>query len=418
MIGKCSRSTKGIVLISLLVAEGSLAAEHSFDFSSRLRAVDIEVGEESGRAASALLRLQLNSSWSDQWSSLVEVDHVASFFKDDHSDGKRLNGKPLVPDVPGTELNQLALRYRGDETEATLGRQRIEFDDQRFVGSASYWQQDQTFDALLGQRRLLTSSRFNYAYIRRVQRIFTGGRGEPADSQQYEQGWADPDYFPGYQAGTSLAGAHRHNTHLARLELNEWDYSQLVAYGYAIDNKDWAAASNYTMGARYRFSYRVHPMRYRLILELAGQENRGLEGRPRPNYHLAELSVGYKALEGVGRYEVLGSDQNTGFATPLGSSYLFQGFAGVFVGTPGAGLKDASVRVNWRAHPWELSTRFHHFSAQSGRADYGRELDIELQYKPASGHVIQLRFADFRAHASADHLMDVRQLYLDYLYNF
>ncbi len=393
------------------------------EFSSRARAVDIDVGEEPGRAASILLRLQLKSRWNRRWSSLVEVDHVSTFYQNDHSDGQRLNGKPLVPDVPATVLNQLAVRYKGDQTELTLGRQRIEWDDQRFIGSDSFWQQDQTFDALLGERLVLVSSRFYFAYIARAQRIFVENearREEPSEQDYYPNEYTIADEtYPGYRADSSysLAGEHRHNSHLLRLELNEWDYSQLVVYGYAIDNRDQPETSNYTLGGRYRFSYQAQPLRYRVILELAGQEHREVE-EARPLYHLTELALGYQAWELLTRYEVLGSDEGAGFATPLGSSYLFQGFAGVFATTPAAGIEDASIRLNWRSHPWELSTRFHHFEPHRGPGDYGRELDLELQYKFSSKHKLQLRFADFRAHSSAEFLLDQRQVYLDYLYNF
>lgn len=422
----------GSVLCTVACALGghAEAADHSWEFSSRVRAVDATSGDESGRAASVLLRAQLASRWGSRWSSLVEVDHVSSAWRDEHSDGQRLNGKPLISDVPGTVLNQLALRYRGNETELTLGRQRIEWDDQRFVGSDSFWQQDQTFDALLAERRLLMSSRFNYAYIGRAQRIFVEGRGSPQGYRDHDDyGYDAPadhesDSFPGDNpySSYSFAGEHRHESHLARLELNEWDYSQLVAYGHAIDNEDQPETSNYTLGVRYRFAYRAHPLRYRLLLETASQElrqeSRESGNRPQPQYHLLELAMGYKSLEWIGRYEVLSSDEQAGFAFPLGSPYLFQGFAGVFAATPDAGVKDASVRVNWRAHPWELSTRFHHFSAQSGGGDYGRELDVELRYKLSTKHQVQLRYADFRAHPAAYQLVDQRRVFLDYRYNF
>ena len=62
-----------------------------------------------------------------------------------------LNGKtgfPLVPDAQNIELNRLQLQYRGlPKTIVTVGRQRINLDDQRFVGSVAWRDNEQTFDA-------------------------------------------------------------------------------------------------------------------------------------------------------------------------------------------------------------------------------------------------------------------------------
>ena len=62
------------------------------------------------------------------------------------------NGKsafPMIADPANVELNRLQLRYKPSNSfAATIGRQRIALDDQRFVGSAFWRQNEQTFDAL------------------------------------------------------------------------------------------------------------------------------------------------------------------------------------------------------------------------------------------------------------------------------
>jgi len=55
---------------------------------------------------------------------------------------------PLVPDPENIELNRLQLQYRPVKQVAiTGGRQRINIEDQRFVGSVGWRQNEQTFDA-------------------------------------------------------------------------------------------------------------------------------------------------------------------------------------------------------------------------------------------------------------------------------
>src|SRR5207247_7494074 len=62
-----------------------------------------------------------------------------------------LNGKtkfPLIADPGNFELNRFQLQYRGvKDLVVTAGRQRINIEDQRFVGSAGWRQNEQTFDA-------------------------------------------------------------------------------------------------------------------------------------------------------------------------------------------------------------------------------------------------------------------------------
>src|SRR3546814_5482681 len=53
-----------------------------------------------------------------------------------------------IADPQNIELNRLHLQYRGVAGSiVTVGRQRINLDDQRFVGSVGWRQNEQTFDA-------------------------------------------------------------------------------------------------------------------------------------------------------------------------------------------------------------------------------------------------------------------------------
>ena len=62
-----------------------------------------------------------------------------------------VNGKtafPIVPDPQTIGLNRAQIRYRGlPKTLVTVGRQRINLEDQRFVGSVAWRDNEQTFDA-------------------------------------------------------------------------------------------------------------------------------------------------------------------------------------------------------------------------------------------------------------------------------
>jgi hypothetical protein len=125
----------------------------------------------------------------------------------------------------------------------------------------------------------------------------------------------------------------------------------------------------------------------------------------------AGTGVGLQALD-----EVLGADDGSGFITPLGSVYRFQGLAGVFSYTPAMGVVDNSLGLTWRAHPWRIDTTWHHFRSDAGDRRYGRELDVDVNYQLTRPHRLQLRYAHFRS--ASPYLNDQQILALDYSYNF
>ena len=53
----------------------------------------------------------------------------------------------VIPDPENIELNRLQLQYKGKAVTVTVGRQRINLDDQRWVGAVGWRQNEQTFDA-------------------------------------------------------------------------------------------------------------------------------------------------------------------------------------------------------------------------------------------------------------------------------
>ena len=387
--------------------------EHEWEFSARTRAAHLRVDDQSGKAASVLLRGQITSEWTRALSTVLELDHVETFWQNHHSDGVNQNGEPLIPDVPGTELNQLFVNYEFERVQVRVGRQRIELDDQRFVGSNGYWQNDQTFDALSTEWQLFSASRLNYTYIANANRIFGDDAG--AHLAHEDVGYYSSDG----ERPAALQGDHEQHTHLLHLQANEWDNSRLIGYAYFIDNEDFPAVSNRTFGGKYKFMVTAGAFKYHGEIAAATQERTELSGSPRPPYGLLDLSMIHGPWRLVARHEILGADQGAGFVTPLASAHNFQGSADVFAATPEGGLEDTSLHINWRSSPWELDLRYHLFREYSGSEPYGHEFDLDIEFKPASQHSILLRFADFHAStAYSSTLPDRQKVYLDYSYNF
>jgi hypothetical protein len=392
-------------------ALAAAAPEHNIDWSARARLADF-YGDESARAASLLLRLNVGTQWSEYLSSQVQVDNVSRGFKHEHSDGVDLNGKPIIPDAGGLDLNEAYLAIKVDAWNIKLGRQQINWDDQRFIGGNGFWQNEQTFDALLANIKLFSNSQLSYAYIGNVNRIF----GDDADKRL-------PSNGGGYGADAAerpvnLLGDHEHHTHIARLDLNEWDYSELVAYAYAIDNLTAPRTSNNTLGAHYTFTYKMDAIKYRLKLESALQKQPELSDSPLLPYYLLDASLGISHLEVSGRYEILSHKDNANFIMPLGSSHDFQGASGQIQNYKAQGLKDASLGLTWRATPFKIETQYHRFNAYTSNEYLGQELDITLSYKPSRKHVVSFLTAYFKPELDSAVEKDTTHFYLDYAYNF
>ncbi len=369
--------------------------KHDWDAAGRARYAEVDAAQ-TGRAVSVLVRGNLDSQWTEHFHSFIEADAVASFLRDQHSDGARLNQKPLVQDAEGFELNQAYIAWREDELLIRAGRQRINLDNQRFIGGNAFWQNEQTFDALLAEYLLLGHSRFTYSYIANANRIF----GEKADK-------GDIGRTP------ALYGDHAQRSHIGHLEWNGFDYSRLATYAYRMDNQDMPSVSNATYGASYAFHYKRSRIKYRLQLEVAEQKRFALM----PNqlgYLLWDAGVALDAVELNFRHEVLDADNGHLFTMPLGSGQQFDGWAGVASGLAKAGLRHDAVGVVWRRSPFRTDIFRRQFHEVLTDRNIGHEWNVDVSYRPQRKQRLSLRFAQFEPAGSAQ---DTRKLFVDYAYN-
>ncbi|HCS66358.1 MAG TPA: hypothetical protein DIW64_21080 [Cellvibrio sp.] len=392
-------------VIALTLSPCALAlGEHEFDWGSRARYAHVDA-DNSGQAASLLLRGSVESEWTDIVSSTLEIDAVGTVLKDDHSDGERFNNEPLIPDPQGADINQAFLSFNLDVANIHLGRQRINFDNQRFIGGNGFWQNEQTFDAVLGKFKLASNSNLTYSYIANANRIY----GDDADESNSGR---EHDYENAWRPAAFL-GDHKHHSHLARLEWNEWDYTRVVGYGYRIDNRDMPSVSNNTLGASYTLNYKASVIKYRVQIE-AAQQNRSEVNADNLPYYLVDLGFGINTWELSTRYEILGANDGAAFITPLGSNHDFEGWADEIGNTPNSGVRNFSLGLLWRASPLRVETSYHFFKDDVGGNNIGREFDLDFVYKPARKHSVSLRLANFEPEGDSG---SVRKVYLDYSFN-
>ena len=139
------------LLLSAAFAAPAMAEPLKFKpiVDSRLRYEYVEQEPLTRDADAVTLRIRAGGELSNkEWSFLAEGEGTLAI-SEKYNSG--LNGKtlyPIVADPENIELNRIQLQYKGlPKTVVTLGRQRINLDDQRFVGAAAWRQNEQTFDA-------------------------------------------------------------------------------------------------------------------------------------------------------------------------------------------------------------------------------------------------------------------------------
>ncbi|KAF1689869.1 alginate export family protein [Pseudoxanthomonas taiwanensis] len=379
------------------------------DLRYRHERVDQSGFGEDAVANTLRLRVGARSAPWHGWSALAEADAVLG--QDDGRYNDTRNGRrayPVVADPAGAEINQALLRHAGTRTVATLGRQRINLDNQRFVGGSAWRQNEQTYDGVHLQLAATPRLALDYAWIGGVSTIFG-----PADSS------ASTGANPSDSSGDS---------HLLRAALQLAPPLRLVAYHYRVELEDMAVTAAAPLGtldsrtsglrlegSRGRWSYAGEYARQR---DLAGNPWR-LDSR----YVLAEL--GYALAGGSvlkAGYESLGGGEGEGnraFQTPLATRHAFQGWADVFLTTPAQGVDDRYAGATVPLAGGSLQAWYHDFAAERGGGSYGRELDVSYAHAVpgVQGLTGLLKLARYRSDDPA-YSADTGKLWLQLQYSY
>jgi hypothetical protein len=383
---------------------------HTFEFGTRARVAHVGTDNDA-RAASLLLRLRATSEWSAQFSSLLELDYVALAWEDEFSNGEHFNGNPVIPDVAGSDLNQALLRYSPTNTlQLSLGREAVTLGNQRFVGTNSFWQNEQTLDTVGFKFEFGMASHLLYRYVDNANRINGENAGKylsPSDANFTENSGLRPAPF---------LGDHEHNTHLLFAQFKEWDYSQIHAYFFDMDIKDAAVLSNQSLGLRYEYKGRWGKLRTLAHGELALQERKDVDTGTTLQFYDIGAGIGYRSHEISINYQRLGENNGISFVTPLASLHDQNGWVDKFLITPSSGLRDYSLQYIWRQNPIKIDARYHVFHSDNHDSEIGEEFDMDIIFKFNRDNSILFRYADF--FSRGDVFKSEQRIYLMYTHNF
>ncbi|MEM9057530.1 MAG: alginate export family protein [Pseudomonadota bacterium] len=383
-----------LLTVAVTAAAPAAAADVDFTVRTRIESV-IDSAASDASATTSRLRLSADSGWlGGRVRFELELDQTLAVDTVDYSTGVVDRGTAVIPDPEVTEVNRVSIALRlTDRTTLVLGRQALEFDNERFVGTLEFRQNSQSFDALLLTNSTISNLDLNYAYVDKVHRLFGDDANREFESEDLRFGTGQTR--PGPQLGR-----HALDAHLFNARWSGTDAGILSVYGYWIDNEDFARFSVDSFGARFVGKVKPGAIGFHYGLEYAYQ----VSGASNPvsyhadYYHLtAGLSHGRKRL--TFDYEVLGADDSAAFITPLGTLHQFQGWTDKFaLITPNVGVRDLSLTASWRRRGFRLRAVAHRFEADRGSQTIGEELAIELQQSFRDDlYRFNLTYVDYRA---------------------
>lgn len=343
---------------------------------------------QNAKASTLRTRLGFKTGSYKDFQAQMEADFVGQLGEENYNDGK--NGKttfPIIADPQTEEMNQFWVSWAGlPQTVIKAGHQTINLDNQRFIGSVNWRQNDQTFDAAAIDNKSIENLALTYTYIRAVNRIF--GHDHPQGD------WEGPAHIT-------------HATYAYAPWLNA------TGYGYWMDFNIAPASSNRTYGLRFTGEAPLNETTsFFYEAESAWQQDHG--GNPAnysENYYHLAPGIKHGGLTLQGGYEVLGGDGTAAFQTPLATLHAFNGWADKFLTTPVGGLRDAYGRASYKiseAGIWLdntiLDIVYHDFDADSGGPGYGREWDYQISRSfkteketyPFKEWSVSLKYADFK----------------------
>ncbi|HLF12977.1 MAG TPA: alginate export family protein, partial [Gammaproteobacteria bacterium] len=309
----------GAATAAQMPGEAFREADFIVDWRVRYESVDQGGFGQTADAATSRLRGGLQTAPYFDTALLAELVWIEDVVGDYNSTTNGQTQYPVVADPSDfAAINRFALINKSlANTTLTIGRQRINLDDTRFVGSVAWRQNEQTFDGL---RAEVAGAKLkaDLTYANQVNRVF------------------GPDSPVGEWHGDVLLSNVSHTFSLGTL----------TAFDYLLDLEDAAAVSSNTVGLRLTGSKPVGRFAANYVASIATQADTGRNPADfTEQYYFLEGGLKLKKLTLSLGYEVLTGNGTTAFQTPLATMHAFQGWADKFLTTPAAGIEDRYLKL-------------------------------------------------------------------------
>ena len=352
----------------------------------RHESVSDDAAPRDARAMTVRTRLGYETAAFKGFSLIGEFEDVRTVLGvDDYAPEK--TGYAVIADPAGTELNRAYLRYQGiPGLDLGYGRQRINYDNQRFIGAVGWRQNDQTFDGFTAVYTGIPKLVVNYAHVTQVNGI------------------------------TDAFDSKRIRDNLLHVSYSGFSLGKLSAYAFLLDHRDETDPAvnaglrfhgNDTLGVRFDGAWTVPEgggLKVLYAAEYARQkfENTARTERYEADYRFLEagVSVPFKgaALTAKLSREVLGSDGGDyGFQTPFATKHAFNGWADKFLITPAAGLRDdyLTLGLGLPSLDVNLLAAWHRYDADSGSGGFGSEWNLQAVKVFSPTYTIGIKYSAY-----------------------
>jgi len=362
----------------------------------RLRSEQVDQTGIAKDADAVTLRARLGFETGKAWDTalLAEAGLTSPLVERYNS---TVNGKtayPIVADPENYVLNRLQLANTSiPGTTVLIGRQRINLDDQRFVASVDWRQNEQTFDAARIINKSIPKLTFDLTYLDQVNRVY--GKDSPV-------------------------GRYTGNSYLLNVGYDT-PIGKLTAFDYLLDFHQAQTDSSQTAGVRLGGQHPVGAIRLAYMVSWATQgECAHNPVHYTEDYYIAQLTGTFRQFSLGGGLEVLQGNGVKGFTTPLATFHRWDGWDDKFLTTPPSGLERRYLTLGYSTtsvgflDSISATAVYHDFRSNHLDLHYGSEVDLLLQgkWRRFTGLV---KFADY----VADRLFtDTRKLWsvLDYIW--
>ena len=363
-----------------------------FSVNARLRYENVQqTNLLDANALTLRTRLGFTTAKFAGWQFSAEGENVAALDGDAYSQSglnPAAGPRAVVADPETTELNQLWLAYSSGSTTGTLGRQKLILDNARFVGDVGWRQNQQTFDAFVLTDKTIAKTTLTYAYVDQVNRVF---------SRRHSQGRWESE------------------SHLLNASTTASPLGTLTGYAYLLDFENSAANSCATYGLSLAGSRKLSDtLTFTYRAEAATQSDYGSSTlNYSALYTYLEAGLAVKQGSFALGHEVLGSDNNVGFKTPLATLHAWNGWADLFLATPAAGLRDTYAKATANLpQAFALTAFYHKFESDSANTEF----DVMLTRKFGKQFTGTVKFADFRRDSLAFPNVQKVWLQIDFAY--
>ena len=271
----------------------------------------------------------------------------------------------VVGDPEQTRFTQGYLQYKYGKTTGKVGRQIVNLDNERFIGSVDWRQMPQSLDAVTLTDTSINNLSLYGSYVYSYAQVFD------RPTQESES--------------VLLNASYKVND---MLKITAYDYMLALENGSKTTN---FAADTYGLAFTGDIPLAGAKIAYRAEYAQQGDStfdtpSTNLEGKHDGDYYnldaLANISgilvgAGYEFLSGT---DASAANTNDTFQTPLATLHKFNGWADKFLTTPKGGLCDASATLGY-TNPTlgKVMAVYHDFEtdkSMGGKSDLGSEWDM------------------------------------------